>query len=267
MKITKKLPAEQINHGEVSPAKQFITLGVCLVCFAVALYLTGEALISRFIVYIPQNWEHRIFSKVISSNLSLTDNAHDPQVQSLLDRIVKVSPEISLPFRAKIISEDTPNAMALPGGLIIVTDGLLKEAQSENEITMVLAHEVGHFTLRHHLRRIGRSLVLPALSALLFGDVSLSALVTQSSTLVELNYSRNEELAADSFALDALNRVYGHVGGSTDFFQRVSGLELHLPGDRYISSHPVSEERVQALHSQIQEKGYPTGTPNKKPLL
>jgi predicted Zn-dependent protease len=264
MKITKKLPAEQPNHGGVSPARQFVVLGTSLIIFVVAVYLAGEAIISRGIVYIPQNWEHRLFSRVISANLPLADDARNPQVQALLDRIVKVTPEVSLPLTLKVISDEVPNAMALPGGLILVTDELLKEAQSENEISMVLAHEVGHFTLRHHLRRVGRSLVLPTLSALVFGDASVSALVTQSSALVELSYSRNEELAADSFALDTLNRVYGHVGGATDFFERVAGLELNLPGGKYVSSHPVSEERIQALHSQIRANRYQSKASIKK---
>jgi len=256
MKITTKLPAEHHNHGELSPARQFLTLGVCLALLVVTVYFAGGVLISRAVMYIPQNWEHQLFARLFTPDDTHEHDAQNAQVQTLLDRIVTTTPEVSLALRATVISDAAINAMALPGGTILVTDSLLKSAQSENEIVMVLAHEVGHFTLRHHLRRVGRLLVLPALTALVFGDPSLTSIAQRSSTLVELSYSRQEELAADSFALEALNRVYGHVAGATDFFQRDSSLGPNVPGEKYVSSHPVSEARVHALSLQIRERGY-----------
>lgn len=259
MKIIKKLPREQINHGDDSPGRQFLILGACLLVLAVGVYYAAGTVISRAVLYVPQNLEHRLFSRFGLHPELARNNQQSPHAQAVLDRLAKATPEISLSLRIVVISDSISNAMALPGGMIVITDKLLQDVQSENELAMVLAHELGHFTLRHHLRRVSRLLLLPALTTVLFGDASTTGLVSRSSTLFELSYSRAEESAADSFALDTLNRAYGHVAGATEFFQRNASLDSQALGGKYSSSHPLSTERVRAIDLQIRQKGYKCG--------
>jgi predicted Zn-dependent protease len=259
MKIVKKLPHDQVNHGDSSPGRQFLMLGACLLVLAVGVYYAAGAIISRAVLYVPQNLEHRLFSRLVLHSEFVKNTQQNPHAQALLDRLAQATPEISLPLRIIVIFDSVSNAMALPGGIIIITDKLLQDVGSENELAMVLAHELGHFTLRHHLRRVSRLLLLPALTAVLFGDASTTGLVSRSSTLFELSYSRAEESAADSFALDTLNRVYGHVAGATEFFQRNASLDSQELGGKYGSSHPLSTERVRAIDLQIDQKGYKRG--------
>lgn len=81
--------------------------------------------------------------------------------------------------------------------------------QTESEFFGLLAHEAGHVALRHGSKRLLRNALLSATFLLLFGDMQgLSGiLLSQSSTLLDLSYSRHEELEADEFALHILHKA------------------------------------------------------------
>jgi Zn-dependent protease with chaperone function len=59
-------------------------------------------------------------------------------------------------YKVSVHDQATVNAVALPGGNIIVFKGLLTELKSENEVAMILAHELGHYAHRDHLHGIGQ---------------------------------------------------------------------------------------------------------------
>jgi len=59
-----------------------------------------------------------------------------------------------LPWSFGVIDVDTINAFAMPGGMVVVSNGLLKRLQSESELAGVLAHEIAHVALKHQLKAI-----------------------------------------------------------------------------------------------------------------
>jgi predicted Zn-dependent protease len=59
-------------------------------------------------------------------------------------------------WRFGLVKTESVNAFATPGGFILVTTGLVKQLQSEDELAFVLAHEVGHVLKRHHYRVVQR---------------------------------------------------------------------------------------------------------------
>lgn len=63
------------------------------------------------------------------------------------------------------------NAFALPSGIVVVTDGLVDIAKSDDEIVAVLAHEIGHVRGRHALRHILQAAGVSALAVALLGDL------------------------------------------------------------------------------------------------
>jgi Zn-dependent protease with chaperone function len=67
------------------------------------------------------------------------------------------------------VQSDAVNAMAVPGGKMVVFSGLLDSLSSTNGLMFVLAHEVGHFKNRDHLRLMGRGIVLSILAMLALG--------------------------------------------------------------------------------------------------
>jgi Zn-dependent protease with chaperone function len=145
------------------------------------------------------------------------------------------------------------NAMALPSGTIVVTDGLVELAGNDEEIVAVLAHEAGHVTHRHGLRLLFQSSFASMGLTWLLGDVS-AITASVSSALLDAKYSRDFEREADAFAVALLddNQL------SRDHFVRIlerleqSAREAGAIGSgavpSYLSSHPVTRDRIDAIN-------------------
>ena len=151
------------------------------------------------------------------------------------------------------------NAVALPAGNIVVFKGLLSELKTENEVAMILAHELGHYAHRDHLRGLGRGLVLLSISALLGLSGDLPGFIAPSVLTFDLKHSRDRESAADRYAIDLFARAYGHAGGTTDVFKVLASHEGGIKRPDIISTHPDTLWRMQTLASYLQLKKYPIG--------
>ena len=118
-----------------------------------------------------------------------------PMPGLILDIIAEVGQEVTILFS----DSEQVNAFALPGRVIVINKGLVGKAASENEISFVLAHELGHIENRDHLRGIGRSLVLMTFSAMLLGpDNGVGKMLGKGLHLSEMKFSRVQESRADS---------------------------------------------------------------------
>jgi len=140
------------------------------------------------------------------------------------------------------------NAFALGGGIIVVTDAMVRALPDDDAFLAVVAHEIGHQRNRHMLRLVLRGSGVVVVGSLLIGDVSASSVIASvPAFLLNARYSREFEQQADDFALAALART----GISPAAFVRaMQALERAHPelrddaGIRYLSSHPVTRERI-----------------------
>lgn len=142
------------------------------------------------------------------------------------------------------------NAFALPGGIIIITDDLIKLADNHDQIMAVLGHEIGHVEYRHALRSVFQDSFTALLMAGLLGDISSisSMAVALPTILVESRYSRKFELEADDYAVLFLKNQ--HIA-PTVFAQILAHLQKSSPESAdefsYLSTHPVMEERIKRI--------------------
>ena len=140
---------------------------------------------------------------------------------------------------------------------MVIFRGLLDEINSENELAYILGHELGHFIHRDHLRGLGRGLVLATAATFLFGsDNTLSQLVTGTVSFAQMKFSQKQEAAADLFALELINKHYGHTGGATDFFRRVIEKKEINKFRYFFSTHPDPDARVKAIEREIKVSDY-----------
>jgi Zn-dependent protease with chaperone function len=168
-------------------------------------------------------------------------------------------------YTVHVVNSPAVNAMAVPGGTIIVLSGLIKQAKSENELAFVLGHEIGHFKDHDHLKALGRTLVLVAISSTVLGaDNDVTKFFMNSLTTTEMRFSQKQETAADLTALDLLNKRYGHVGGGTAFLEKMAHKDPRGRLTYFFASHPYPPDRIQDLKERIKEKGYTIG--NTVPL-
>ncbi len=262
MNYTPRLPKHNYNVSPVSPLRELLVLlGGLLAIIVVAYILLGYGA-DILAAHISPESEQKLASILpYRFDTNKKGDAKEALLQRLIDKIKKKNcAALPYPVTVHVVESDIVNAMALPGGRIVVFSGLLDRMQSENELVFVLGHEMGHFKNRDHLRSLGRGLVFAFISTLIdSSNGSVAHLIGKSVQVTESGFSREQESAADAFALQTLNCVYGHVGGSTDFFKHMP--KKLDPGHigHYFSSHPENEKRIRALTALSREKGYSTG--------
>lgn len=139
------------------------------------------------------------------------------------------------------------NALALPGGSIVLTDQLVTLAANDEELIAVLAHEAGHVARRHGLRRSIQASALGTLALLVVGDVSSIPSVAAAVPLIlaERGYSRAFEREADQYARVTLRRHGIDPGHLAALLRRLDPAAEHDHG--YLSTHPSTRERAEAL--------------------
>ena len=140
-----------------------------------------------------------------------------------------------------------PNALAFPGGIIVITDDMVKAAESTEEVLAVLAHEIGHVELRHTMRSVLQNSIVAAAAAAVTSDAaSLSVAVSSLPAIVaQTKYSREFETAADEYAFSLLKRKGYSPMAFASIMERLSRkYEKDTGPFAYISTHPVTAERV-----------------------
>ncbi|WED27153.1 M48 family metallopeptidase [Vibrio sp. DW001] len=198
-----------------------------------------------------------IFADSIVEKFDANPNAElSLRVNQIIEKLPSDSILKQYDFKIYLGDDDEVNAMALPGGNIVVNLGLLNVIESENELDMVLSHELGHFASRDHLRGLGRGLGIAVISTFLFGvDSEANELISSTTMSFQSQYSQDQEEVADLFALDLLVLAYGHAGGATDFFERIS--DQSEQDYNFLSTHPNPTSRVEKLNRRIEQLKYP----------
>ena len=149
-----------------------------------------------------------------------------------------------LEFRDSFIG---PNAFALPGGTIVITDDMVHAAETVDEVVAVLAHEIGHAELRHTMRRVLQDSAVAVVAATLTADAaSLSVAVAGlPALLAQAKYSREFEAEADDFAFKLLKRHHRSPMAFATLMERLANKhDEDKQAFAFISTHPVTAERV-----------------------
>lgn len=162
----------------------------------------------------------------------------------------------------KIIKYPMPNAFALPGGDIFITDDFLKNAKSYEEIIGVIAHEKGHVHHKHPLESLIQGSFFGLFTVFLTNDIS-SALTMNPSVLMgllNLKFDRDLEAEADEYAMQSLKKMNISSQGLIDFFERspkshdktkkqidsnMSKITEKIPD--FLSTHPSDKKRIDIL--------------------
>ena len=163
------------------------------------------------------------------------------------------------------IEDDTVNALATVGGHIIIHQGLLNELHSENALAMVIAHEMAHVYHRHPIIAMGRGVVIGLLLSAISGansDLFVGQVINETGMIALLNFNRDQEREADITALNAVNGMYHHVAGTNDLFRAL--MQAHEPDELeppvFLSTHPLTQDRIDDLIEYAQKKGWDTDT-------
>jgi predicted Zn-dependent protease len=173
-------------------------------------------------------------------------------------------PETYGGYHFQVLDSNDINALSAPGGLVFVTRGLLKCCRSEDALSAVLAHEIGHVELKHGLQAINTSRITEALniigaeSAKTFGGQQMASLTSAfegsisdiSSTLINNGYSRSFEYDADKSAVTIMSRVGYDPKGLTDMLELMK-TRLKPGGMDFAKTHPSPQSRIDEIENDI----------------
>ena len=139
-----------------------------------------------------------------------------------------------------------PNAFALPGGRVVITDELVNLVEAREDVIVgVLSHELGHARYRHGMRMLVQSTFLDILVGLVLGDFS-PLLARAPSLFGEMAYSRDFERDADREAVRVLLAARRRPDAMVFFFERLAtqaggqGTDFGIG----LASHPADAERI-----------------------
>lgn len=200
---------------------------------------------------VPMAQQERLRAQLRSA-MARVDHGHDHDEAD--------APAWELRFRRSRDKMPGANALALPGGVIVVTDELVALLPDREDVLLgVLAHEMGHVRQRHGMRMLVQGSLLAIATGLLFSDAgSVVGLMSSAPLLLgQMAYSRDMEREADEHAIAVLqaNRIEPMV--LAVLFERLQahqttspdGLPEDPPHDWGIgfSSHPPTKERIERL--------------------
>lgn len=156
------------------------------------------------------------------------------------------APEWQLLFRSSKLG---PNAFALPGGTLVLTDELVQLVEADTAvITAVLAHELGHVQHRDGLRMLMQVAVLGGISSLALGDFS-GILAAAPVMLGQAQYSRSAEREADAYAVALMQQARISPAVMVTLFDKLAQARQtqgpsESPWGMLFASHPADAERI-----------------------
>ncbi len=224
-----------------------------------ALMLPGCAVLSPLVQdfnIVPLSQEKELGDKMeaqIAQQMPVApaDSELDKQINRIGARLIE-----PLTGTEIFMSDDSPNAFAIPGGSIYIHTGLIQFAQSEAELAGVMAHEIGHVYERHPAKSVSRQYGLQQLAGVLLPENAnkLQTMAAQFASGGILNkYGRDDEREADEIGYYVMKKAGYDPRGLLRFFERLQKATGGSSTPAFFRSHPPTPERIQRLEALISQ--------------
>jgi len=237
-----------------------VTAGIFSIPLIWVVYAKGvPALSGPLTSLIPYSWETQLGDALVEEIAPSNERCLDPllleKTNVLVQTLVSTVETVPYTFRLAIIDKPILNALALPGGHIIIFRGLLESTETPEELTGVLAHEIQHVLQRHGMRLLVQNMTLGLIIGALTGDISgiMTFVLEGAHVLQTLSYSRSAEEEADRKGMALLLAAKINPDGMVSFFEYLKeqhGGKDFYPMWRYLSTHPTAGDRVENLRQQ-----------------
>ncbi len=192
-----------------------------------------------------------LFAKVesVSRDEIVCNNETTMPIIEQITENLSIFPGFPKDIKITVLNADMVNAFALPGGHIILLQGLLDFVESGDELSGVIAHEIAHIMKRHPLQSAIEDAGITALISLIVGDVSGAIVIAGlSSAYLTSAHSREDEREADRLGISMLKKAGINPKPMADFFVRLEKKEKEEKKWAdvldFLSTHPQSEERA-----------------------
>jgi len=175
------------------------------------------------------------------------------RVQEIMNRIAEVSDRRDLVYFVKVIDDDIVNAISLPGGYVYLFKGMLDKAETDDQIAGVIAHEIGHITAKHAIKRLQNA----------YGAMLLQVLATQADNVVggvgvAINslfsaHAQRDEFEADQLSVKYLKKAGYDTQGIIEVLELLKEEQEKSPtrSFSYWRTHPYIAQRIAVVNKEI----------------
>ena len=251
----------RLTRWEISRRVKLV-LGVlagCVLLWWLALLVTGlmvRSVVARITPEFEEQYGDSLFQDLKRKMAFVDDTNQNAQVASMAGPLLAALPPNRTQWRFHVITNESPNAFALPGGHIIVFTGLLSLAERPEEVAGTIAHEVAHVTQKHEFRqKIASAGPLLVFQVLLRGrGGALGGLAGGSALLVTQSFSQGYENEADEAGWRYLVAANIDPRGLTGMLRKLKDYEATqktidlLP--QAFQTHPGLEKRIAGLEAR-----------------
>jgi len=248
-----------------NPLKLVVT-GLAVLAIVVYAYV---AHISPFIgeqavKILPKSVEAKA-GEMMYKNMSYLFEVDEDKSALLLEFYESCGFESEYDIRFDYANNDMVNAFAVPGGQIVVFEGLIKETKNWDELAALMGHELAHVNERHSFKQLARSITGYLILSVLTGDVAgaSSIILENASQINNMANSREHEKEADVKGLEYLRESQIRPEAMVDLFKRIAGdsdssqvIKLDDKRMEYLSTHPLTTNRITYLKELINDDSY-----------
>ena len=187
------------------------------------------------------------------------DSLKSIQLANFIDEL---NIESKYEVEAFVVKSDMVNAMALPGGYMVVYTGILDKMERSEELVALVGHELGHVEKKHSLKQLVKGLSKGYLLELLVGNSNalLEGVGGVVSMFDQMAYSRDAEREADEFGYQVLENNKLDPQGMVQLFEVLQAetgkVEKYSRFVSMISTHPLTSDRISDTKKRIEEKPY-----------
>ena len=163
-------------------------------------------------------------------------------------------------WQVNLIGSDQINAFCMPGGKIAFFHGILSKLElTDDEVAMVMGHEIAHALREHARERMGKSMATNALSRIggalasvyLGVDPRLTdAVAAQGANLLTLKFSREDESEADLVGMELAARAGYNPQAGVTLWQKMDAANKGAP-PQWLSTHPSGSARIKDIQANL----------------
>jgi len=242
---------------------QLLLLSFMAIYFTACLASTPYTHRKQLVMFSPQQ-EIQMGYKSAQQILQKERLSHDRKLNAVVQRVGKriatAAAQPNYKWQFFVIDKDVLNAFCLPGGKVFVYKGLFKAVQNEDQLAVVIGHEVAHAIARHgaermsmmQLGRMGKTLAAQSIGGGKYaGAINQAYAATEGVGLV-LPFSRKFEYEADEIGLYLMTKAGYNPREALKFWDNMRRLSA---GSRkppeFLSTHPADINRIRKIQQRI----------------
>jgi predicted Zn-dependent protease len=209
---------------------------------------------SKGIDSVPVSWEkglkERLKKYIEDDSRTLDDKTVTAAIDSIKNRLLAHEKDTTYRVEIMVVESETVNAVTFPGGLIVVFTPLIRLTDSPEELAAVIAHELGHVVHRDPLKQMAKELGVSTVLSMINGGKAVPMVETLVKDFLDVQYTREQEQAADEYAFKLLAKSAISPRYFADFMEKIAPDTLSDTENdikfEYFSTHPDVRVRISA---------------------